>query len=136
MSYNSSGIFKSSIVIHLCLNFISSLSKLLSFESIFKHKECLNIDYSTRPGKCSIHPERDAEYYCEDCKRTICGYCRYKGAHSKGLQSQHQLEDIYASFNKTKNQNQNLDYDEKKRIGYNTIRKTIKSLQAILDKEQ
>ena len=85
-------------------------------KNVFKHKECLKIDYSTRPGKCSIHPDRDAEYYCEDCKRTICGYCRYKGAHSKGLQSQHQLEDIYASFNKTKNQSQNADYEEKKEL--------------------
>ena len=100
-------------------------------KNVFKHKECLKIDYSTRPGKCSIHPDRDAEYYCEDCKRTICGYCRYKGAHSKGLQSQHQLEDIYASFNKTKNQNQNLDYDEKKRIGYNTIRKITDQIKFI-----
>ena len=68
-------------------------------KSVFKHKECLKVEYSTRPGKCSIHPDRDAEYYCEDCKRTICGYCRFKGAHNKGLQSQHLLEDIYESFN-------------------------------------
>ena len=100
-------------------------------KNVFKHKECLKIDYSTRPGKCSIHPDRDAEYYCEDCKRTICGYCRYKGAHSKGLQSQHQLEDIYASFNKTKNQNQNIDYDDKKRIGYNTLRKITDQIKFI-----
>ena len=101
-------------------------------KNVFKHKECLKIDYSTRPGKCSIHPDRDAEYYCEDCKRTICGYCRYKGAHSKGLQSQHQLEDIYASFNKTKNQSQNADYEEKKRIvGYNTIRKITDQIKFI-----
>jgi len=101
-------------------------------KSIFKHKECIQITYSTRPGKCSIHPERDAEYFCEDCKRTICGLCRFKGAHSKGLQSQHQLEDIYSSFKKTKNQNQNTDYyEEKKRIGYNAIRKIIEQIKNI-----
>jgi hypothetical protein len=100
-------------------------------KSVFKHKECLKIDYSTRPGKCSIHPERDAEYYCEDCKRTICGYCRFKGAHNKGLQSQHQLEDIYAYFNKTKNQNQNGEYEEKKKNGYNTIRKITDQIKII-----
>ena len=101
-------------------------------KSIFKHKECLKIDYSTRPGKCSIHPERDAEYYCEDCKRTICGYCRFKGAHSKGLQSQHQLEDIYAAFNKTKNQ-QNADYEDKKN-GYGAIRKITDQIRFIEQK--
>ena len=101
-------------------------------KSVFKHKECLKIDYSTRPGKCSIHQERDAEYYCEDCKRTICGYCRFKGAHSKGLQSQHQLEDIYASFNKTKNQNQNNnEYEDKKKSGYNIIRKITDQIRGI-----
>ena len=85
-------------------------------KSVFNHKtNTTEISHSTRPGKCSIHPERDAEYYCEDCKRTICGYCRFMGAHSKGLQSQHQLEDIYINFNKTKSQNQNESYEEKKK---------------------
>lgn len=100
-------------------------------KSVFKHKECLKVEYSTRPGKCSIHPDRDAEYYCEDCKRTICGYCRFKGAHNKGLQSQHLLEDIYESFNKTKNQNQNAEYEEKKKFGYNNIRKITDQIKFI-----
>ena len=100
-------------------------------KSVFRHKECLKIDYSTRPGKCSIHPERDAEYYCEDCKRTICGYCRFKGAHNKGLQSQHQLEDIYAYFNKIKNQNQNDNFDEKKKMAYGNTKKILDQIKFI-----
>ena len=100
-------------------------------KSVFKHKECLKVDYSTRPGKCSIHPERDAEYYCEDCKRTICGYCRFKGAHNKGLQSQHQLEDIYTSFNKTQSQN---DYDREKKNGYGFIKRIQEQISNIDDK--
>ena len=125
-----------------CINyFCEECNQLIHFgnnvtennsKSIFKHKEYLKkIDYSTRPGKCSIHPERDAEYFCEDCKRTICGYCRFKGAHNKGLQSQHLLEDIYESFNKTKDQNQNQLYDEKKKIGYNNTRKITDQIRGI-----
>ena len=102
-------------------------------KNVFKHKECLKIDYSTRPGKCSIHPERDAEYYCEDCKRTICGYCRFKGAHNKGLQSQHQLEDIYAYFNKSKNQSNDV-YEEKKKKGYDNLKKIIEQIKFIEQK--
>lgn len=97
------------------------------------HKE-IELPFSTRPGKCSIHPDRDSEYYCEDCKRAICGYCRFKGAHSKGLQSQHGLEDIYSAFNKTKNQSQNPDFEEKKRMGYNTIRKITDQIKFIEQK--
>ena len=92
-----------------------------NLKSVFKHENFTKkIDFSTRPGKCSIHPDRDAEYFCEDCKRTICGYCRFKGAHNKGLQSQHLLEDIYESFKKVnQNQNQNAEgIDKKKTTAY------------------
>ena len=125
-----------------CINyFCEECNQLIHFgnnvtennsKSVFKHKEYLKkIDYSTRPGKCSIHPDRDAEYFCEDCKRTICGYCRFKGAHNKGLQSQHLLEDIYETFNKTKDQNQNTLYDDKKKIGYNNTRKITDQIRGI-----
>ena len=102
-------------------------------KNVFKHKECQKIDYSTRPGKCSIHPERDAEYYCEDCKRTICGYCRFKGAHNKGLQSQHQLEDIYAYFGKSKNQSNDV-YEDRKKKGYDYMKKIIEQIKFIEQK--
>jgi hypothetical protein len=99
---------------------------------MLNHEECYEIKITTRPGKCSKHPERDAEFFCEDCKRTICGYCRFKGAHSKGLQSQHQVEDIYNSFAKKINQNQNTDYfDEKKKFGYANIKKITEQIKLI-----
>ncbi len=103
-------------------------------KSGISHKYTTEISFSTRPGKCSIHPERDAEYYCEDCKRTICGYCRFKGAHSKGLQSQHQLEDIYINFNKTRTQNQNDSAEEKKKNGYSSTRKITEQIKSIDEK--
>ena len=103
-----------------------------NFKSMLNHEECYEISITTRPGKCSKHPERDAEFFCEDCKRTICGYCRFKGAHSKGLQSQHQVEDIYISFNKKINQNQNTDFfDEKKKFGYANIKKITEQINLI-----
>ena len=103
-----------------------------NFKSMLNHEECYEIKITTRPGKCSKHPERDAEFFCEDCKRTICGYCRFKGAHSKGLQSQHQVEDIYNSFAKKINQNQNTDYfDEKKKFGYTNIKKITEQIKLI-----
>ena len=103
-----------------------------NFKSMLNHEECYEIKITTRPGKCSKHPERDAEFFCEDCKRTICGYCRFKGAHSKGLQSQHQVEDIYNSFAKKINQNQNTDYfDEKKKFGYANIKKITEQIKLI-----
>jgi hypothetical protein len=102
-------------------------------KNILKHKEySLKIEFSTRPGKCSIHPERDAEYYCEDCKRTICGYCRFKGAHNKGMQSQHQLKDIYFTFKSTKDQSQSTEKEEKKKTkGYGAIKKILEQIEAI-----
>ena len=103
-----------------------------NYKSMLNHEECYEIKITTRPGKCCKHPERDAEFYCEDCKRTICGYCRFKGAHSKGLQSQHQVEDIYNSFTKIINQNQNTDiYDEKKKFGYGNIKKITDQIKII-----
>ena len=103
-----------------------------NYKSMLNHEECYEIKITTRPGKCCKHPERDAEFYCEDCKRTICGYCRFKGAHSKGLQSQHQVEDIYNSFTKIINQNQNTDiYDEKKKFGYGNIKKITDQIKLI-----
>ena len=102
-----------------------------NFKSMLNHEECYQIKITTRPGKCCKHPERDAEFYCEDCKRTICGYCRFKGAHNKGLQSQHQVEDIYLYFSKTVNQAQNTEFEDKKRAGYQTIRKITDQIKQI-----
>ena len=105
-----------------------------NLKNMLNHDECYEIKITTRPGKCSNHPERDAEFYCEDCRRTICGFCRYKGAHSKGLQSQHLVEDIYNSFTKTINQNQNTDFENNKRIGYTNIRKITEQIKMIENK--
>ena len=105
-----------------------------NLKSVFKHENFTKkIDFSTRPGKCSIHPDRDAEYFCEDCKRTICGYCRFKGAHNKGLQSQHLLEDIYESFKKVnQNQNQNAEgIDKKKTTAYSNMRKITDQIRSM-----
>ena len=97
-----------------------------------KINECnIEVPHSTRPGKCSIHPERDAEYYCEDCRRTICGYCRFKGAHNKGLQSQHRLEDIYIKYNNTKEQSQGKDFQKKKEERYTNIKKILGDIDSI-----
>ena len=41
------------------------------------------------------------------------------------------LEDIYESFNKTKDQNQNQFYDEKKKLGYNNTRKITDQIRGI-----
>ena len=105
-----------------------------NYKGMLDHGEPSDVKITTRPGKCSNHPERDAEFYCEDCKRTICGYCRFKGAHNKGLQSQHQVDDIYNVFTKTINQNQNTDYEDKKRSGYTTIRKITDQIKLIENK--
>ena len=100
-------------------------------KNIFQHGDPVKITNTTRPGRCAVHPERESEYYCEECKRAICGYCRFKGAHSKGLQSQHQLEDIYVTFQKTNTQNQNQDYEDKKKNGISTVRKITEQIKAI-----
>ena len=103
-----------------------------NLKGMLKHDECYEISVTTRPGKCSKHPERDAEFYCEDCKRTICGYCRFKGAHSKGLQSQHLVDDLYNYFSKIVGQNQNNnEFDDKKRLGYTNIRKITDQINLI-----
>lgn len=100
-------------------------------KNIFMHGEPVKITNTTRPGRCSVHPDRESEYYCEECKRAICGYCRFKGSHAKGMQNQHQLEDIYVTFQKTNNQNQNQDYEDKKKNGISTVRKITEQIKAI-----
>ena len=99
----------------------------------FNHKKYnIEVQPNNRPGKCSIHPERDAEYYCEDCRRTICGYCRFKGAHNKGLQSQHHLEDIYVNFNNiTKDQTQAKEEEKKAKQQKLKIFEHIQALREI-----
>ena len=48
------------------------------------------------------------------------------------MQSQHQVEDIYNSFTKIINQNQNTDiYDEKKKFGYGNIKKITDQIKLI-----
>ena len=48
------------------------------------------------------------------------------------MQSQHQVEDIYNSFTKIINQNQNTDiYDEKKKFGYGNIKKITDQIKII-----
>jgi hypothetical protein len=98
----------------------------------FNHKKYnIEVQPNNRPGKCSIHPERDAEYYCEDCRRTICGYCRFKGAHNKGLQSQHRLEDVYIKYNNTEEQSQGKDFLKKKEERYTNIKKILGDIDSI-----
>jgi hypothetical protein len=105
-------------------------------KKIFQHAEPVKVANKTRPGKCAMHPGKDSEYYCEDCKRALCGYCRFKGSHSKGLQSQHQLEDLYVTFQKTNNQNQNQDYEDKRKNGLSASRKITEQIKALLVKMQ
>ena len=47
------------------------------------------------------------------------------------MQNQHQLEDIYVTFQKTNNQNQNQDYEDKKKNGISTVRKITEQIKAI-----
>lgn len=127
-----------------CVNcYCSECNKVIHYsdnnvKNVMQHKEVIDLQFTTRPGKCVVHPENDSEYYCEECKRAICGYCRFKGPHSKGLQSQHQLEDIYISFQKTQNQNQNQnqDYEDKKKNGISTVRKITEQIKSIDQKMQ
>ncbi len=103
-------------------------------KNVFQHKDFVKLQYTTRPGKCSVHHDRDSEYFCEECKRAICGYCRFKGGHSKGLQSQHQLEDIYLTFAKTNNQNQ--DYENEKKNCITSVKKITDHIKTIGEKMQ
>ena len=103
-------------------------------KNVFQHKDFIKLQYTTRPGKCAIHPDRDSEYYCEECKRAICGYCRFKGGHSKGTQSLHQLEDIYLTF--TKNNNQNQENENEKKNGISTVKKISDHIKTIDQKMQ
>jgi hypothetical protein len=74
-----------------------------NIKNVFQHKDYVKITNTTRPGFCCYHPENESEYYCDDCKKCICGYCKFKGSHSKGQQSQHNTEDLYITFTKTMN---------------------------------
>lgn len=101
-------------------------------KEIFKHGDSVPVLYTTRPGKCSIHRQRDSEYYCDICKIAICGYCRFKGSHSKGTQSLHQPEDIYIEWKKADSHIQ--EYDEKKKNGISISRKINEQIKSCQDK--
>lgn len=68
-------------------------------KEIFAHrKEQLKSKIKT--GKCIFDPDKDVEFYCTNCKLTICSYCKVIGSHSKGEAAMHQLEDIVVAYNK------------------------------------
>jgi hypothetical protein len=47
-----------------------------------------------RPGICDCENKNPVEYYCNECNKSICSYCKILGSHSKGLALEHQLEEI------------------------------------------
>jgi hypothetical protein len=117
-----------------CMNLIhlNNTSENNNIKNVFQHKDFIKINNTTRPGFCCYHPQNESEYYCDDCKTCICGYCKFKGSHCKGQQSQHNTEDIYLTFNKTNNNYP--DWEEKKKIGVSTIKK-IKEMIISIDQK-
>ena len=101
-------------------------------KNLFQHKDFfVELTFTTRPGKCALHRDKDSEYYCDTCKRAICGYCRFKGAHSKGLQSSHQLDDIYSYFQKTRGQAQNQEFEDKKTSAIDVVKKITEKITGV-----
>lgn len=60
---------------------------------LFNFHNKLKIE-KNRPGQCDCENKYQAEYYCEDCNKTICSYCKILGSHSKGLALEHNLIEI------------------------------------------
>jgi hypothetical protein len=68
-----------------------------NIKNIFDHeKEPLKSKIKT--GKCVSCLDKDVEFYCNNCKITICSYCRIIGSHSKGEAAFHVLEEIGTAY--------------------------------------
>jgi hypothetical protein len=68
-----------------------------NMKEVFSHKkEVLRSKIKT--GKCVFDPDKDVEFYCLNCKLTICSYCKVIGSHSRGEASTHQLQDISIAY--------------------------------------
>jgi len=68
-----------------------------NIKSIFDHeKEPLKSKIKT--GKCVSCMDKEVEFYCNNCKITICSYCKVIGSHSKGEAALHVLEDISTAY--------------------------------------
>lgn len=47
-----------------------------------------------KTGRCVFDPDKEVEYYCNNCNLAICSYCRVIGSHSRGDALTHDLVDI------------------------------------------
>lgn len=51
-------------------------------------------------GICDCNMSKEVEFYCYDCNKTICSFCRLLGSHSKGEMVNHELVDVNEQYNK------------------------------------
>ena len=116
-----------------CINLVHLINTSESnIKNVFQHKDIVKINNITRPGFCCYHPENESEYYCDECKKCICGYCKFKGSHSKGQQSQHNTEDLYKTLDKTINNY--TAWDDNKKNGVISLKK-IKDMIINIDQK-
>ena len=74
-------------------------------------------------GMCDCNLNKEAEFYCLDCNKTICSHCKLLGSHSKGELVRHELIEIgeqYAKLSPDKEESLKRLNDAIKR-GHETI---------------
>jgi hypothetical protein len=69
-----------------------------NIKEIFAHKKEI-LKSKIKTGKCVFDPDKDVEFYCTNCKLTICSYCKVIGSHSRGEASTHLLQEISVAYN-------------------------------------
>eukprot|EP00392_Amoebophrya_sp_AT5.2_P004266 g4274.t1 len=57
-----------------------------------------------KPGlaRCSKHPERKAEWWCVDCRTTLCVACKVSGSHSRGVKATHTLVHVQEEYDRVR----------------------------------
>ena len=62
------------------------------------HGNYQQLKYKQKQGLCSEHENREAEYYCLNCKKPICSRCKIIVNNKINAHSTHQVKDIFLAY--------------------------------------
>lgn len=102
---------------------LAQVNEKLLYKINYKEHKSIKLSKKTNSGLCDCLKQKEVEYFCEECKVSLCSYCKIIGSHSKKEYSSHRLrgiDEVYHEKNidnndqiiKSINVKQSLAYDQ------------------------